>query len=294
MHKRLLTILATITLSTALLVGCGNKQEEIPQATIEESAPEQTEEETAPSTEIAEQTPEVTAEPVEEATTEPETTETMETVEPEPTEEPTPEPTEEPTPEPQAIYTYTDMSATMYAQQTVNVRDLPDTNGNKIGSLSTNDEIKISGQCTETGWYMFEYNGSVAFVSNKYVGENKVEVQASPSTSSRNKIENEDSYVPGQIINKGGTNVYFVMGPNVNFNELCRQCDAIVSENLGVELMYTGGGGYYWFNDGGFINDEWVSYPNANGSPGIFFPTYTRIDGKWLGDPADAIYNSVK
>ena len=66
MHKRLLTILATITLSTALLVGCGNKQEEIPQATIEESAPEQTEEETTPSTEIAEQTPEVTAEPVEE------------------------------------------------------------------------------------------------------------------------------------------------------------------------------------------------------------------------------------
>ena len=53
MHKRLLIILTTITLSTALLVGCGNKQEEIPQATIEESAPEQTEEETTPSTEIA-------------------------------------------------------------------------------------------------------------------------------------------------------------------------------------------------------------------------------------------------
>ena len=176
MHKRLLTILATITLSTALLVGCGNKQEEIPQATIEESAPEQTEEETTPSTEIAEQTPEVTAEPVEEATTEPETTEPMETVEP--------EPMEEPTPEPQAIYTYTDMSATMYAQQTVNVRHLPDTTGNKVGSLSTNDEITISGQCTETGWYMFEYNGSVAFVSNKYVGENKVEIQQAPADNS--------------------------------------------------------------------------------------------------------------
>ena len=37
-----------------------------------------------------------------------------------------PEHGEEPIPEPQAIYTYTDMSATMYAQQTVNVRDLPD------------------------------------------------------------------------------------------------------------------------------------------------------------------------
>ena len=175
MHKRLLIILTTITLSTALLVGCGNKQEEIPQATTEEIAPEQTEEEATPPTEIAEPTPEATTEPVEEATTEPETTEPMETVEPESTEEPTPEP------EPQAIYTYTDMSATMYAQQTVNVRDLPDTSGNKIGSLSTNDEITISGQCNETSWYRFEYNGSVAYVSNKYVSENKVEIQQAPT-----------------------------------------------------------------------------------------------------------------
>ena len=208
MHKRLLTILATITLSTALLVGCGNKQEEIPQATIEESAPEQTEEETTPPTEIAEQTPEANTEPVEEATTEPDTTEPLETVEPEPTEEPTPEPTEEPTPEPQAIYTYTDMSATMYAQQTVNVRDLPDTNGNKIGSLSTNDDITISGQCTETCWYMFEYNGSVAFVSNKYVSENKVEIQQAPadnSTANSGSAASNwaDSYPKNQWIDMG-------------------------------------------------------------------------------------------
>ena len=182
MHKRLLTILATITLSTALLVGCGNKQEEIPQATTEEIAPEQTEEEATPPTEIAEPTPEATTEPVEEATIEPET-ETTETVEPEPTEEPTPEP------EPQAIYTYTDMSATMYAQQTVNVRDLPDTNGDKIGSLSTNDEITISAKCNETGWYRFEYNGSVAYVSNKYVGENKFEIQQAPTDNGTEQMQ---------------------------------------------------------------------------------------------------------
>ena len=180
MHKRLLTILATITLSTALLVGCGNKQEEIPQATTEEIAPEQTEEETASPTEVAEQTPEATTEPVEETTNEPEPTEIAEL---EPTEEPTPEP------EPQAIYTYTDMSATMYAQQTVNVRDLPDTNGNKIGSLSTNDEITISAKCNETGWYRFEYNGSVAYVSNKYVGENKFEIQQAPTDNGTEQMQ---------------------------------------------------------------------------------------------------------
>ena len=296
MKKRITILMITLLLTIPVCVGCGAESttteptETATATTTEESTTEQAEEATATSERTAEPTPEVKEEPSEEATaeTEPETTEPTETVEQEPKEEATLES------EQQATYTYTDMSAIMYAQQTVNVRDLPDTNGNKVGSLSTNDEIAISGQCNETGWYRFEYNGNVAYVSNKYVGENKVEVQASSSKSSKNKIENEDSYVPGQIINKGGTNVYFVMGPNVNFDELCRQCDAIVSENLGVELMYTGGGGYYWFNDGGFINGEWVSYPNANGSPGIFFPTYTRIDGKWLGDPADAIFNSVK
>ena len=71
--------------------------------------------------------------------------------------------------------TCTDMQATMYAQQTVNIRDLPSTDGNKVGSLSTNDEVKVTGQ-VDNGWYRIEYNGSVSYVSNSYMGENKVEV----------------------------------------------------------------------------------------------------------------------
>ncbi|MCH5339365.1 MAG: sigma-70 family RNA polymerase sigma factor, partial [Acetatifactor sp.] len=73
-------------------------------------------------------------------------------------------------------YTYTDMSATKYAKQTVNVRTLPSTDGEKIGSLSTNDEITVTGQCNETGWYRFEYNGQTAYVAGNYVSDNKVEV----------------------------------------------------------------------------------------------------------------------
>ena len=176
MKKRITILMTTLLLTISVLSGCGAESttteptETATATTTEESTTEQADEATATSEETAEPTPEVKEEPSEEMTaeTEPETTETAE---PEPAEEPTPES------EPQATYTYTDMSATMYAQQTVNVRDLPDTNGNKVGSLSTNDEITISAKCNETGWYMFEYNGSVAFVSNKYVGENKVEVQ---------------------------------------------------------------------------------------------------------------------
>ena len=73
-------------------------------------------------------------------------------------------------------YTYADMSATMFAQQTVNVRDLPDTSGNKIGSFATNDEVVVTGQCNETGWYRISYNGGTAYVSNAYVASEKVAV----------------------------------------------------------------------------------------------------------------------
>ena len=87
-------------------------------------------------------------------------------------------------PESEQKYTYTDMSATMYATQTVNIRTLPSTDGEKVGSLSTNDEIAITGQCNETSWYRFEYNGSTAYVSNSYVSDTKIEVAAAAPAQS--------------------------------------------------------------------------------------------------------------
>ena len=195
MKKRLLGFLLGVML-VSVCVGCGAESattkptETVTETTTEENTPEQTEAPTAIPEKTVEPTPEANIEAVEEATTEPETTEPTKTAEPEQAEIPTTEPVPQ--------YTYTDMSATMFAQQTVNVRDLPDTNGNKVGSLSTNDEITISGQCNETGWYRFEYNGNVAFVSNKYVGENKVEVQqqatANSGSSSSGKKNWQDYY----------------------------------------------------------------------------------------------------
>ena len=180
MKKRFLGLLFSAVI-ISMCVGCGAENATTgptetveTTATAEESTTEPTVEPTETPADSTEQIIEETEEPSEAVETETETAEAT----PEPTIEP------EPTEEPQATYTYTDMSATMYAKQTVNVRDLPDTTGNKVGSLSTNDEIKISGQCIETGWYMFDYNGSVAFVSNKYVGENKVEVQQQATANS--------------------------------------------------------------------------------------------------------------
>lgn len=82
-------------------------------------------------------------------------------------------------------YTFEDMDVIKYAKSTVNVRSLPNTDGEKLGGLSTNDEVKVTGKCAETGWYRIEYSDGIAYVSNDYLVDNKVEAQASaPATSS--------------------------------------------------------------------------------------------------------------
>ncbi|MBQ7925894.1 MAG: SH3 domain-containing protein [Lachnospiraceae bacterium] len=94
-------------------------------------------------------------------------------------------------------YTYTDMDATMYVQKSVNVRSMPGTDGEKMGGLSTNDEVKVTGQCVETGWYRIEFDGNVAYVSNNYLGADKVVVQESvpeQSGSSGYKIVLKSGY----------------------------------------------------------------------------------------------------
>ena len=168
MKRKAVSILLVVAVISSLAVGCGKKEAD--------TAPT----ETAGATEIVETESTETTEVVET-----ENTETTEVVEAE-----TQEPTE--TAE-QSPYSYTDMSATMYAQRAVNVRDLPDTSGNKVGGLSTNDEVAVTGKCNETGWYRISYNGSEAFVSNNYLGENKVEVKQATQSASEQSAGSQQS-----------------------------------------------------------------------------------------------------
>lgn len=92
------------------------------------------------------------------------------------------EPAEE---EPASPYSYTELSQTMFAQSTVNVRDLPEQTGSKLGSLSTNQEVTVIGQCNETGWYKISYNGGEGFVSNSYLGSEKVAVKSKSSSATQ-------------------------------------------------------------------------------------------------------------
>ena len=86
-------------------------------------------------------------------------------------------------------YTYSEVSKTMYAKSTVNVRSLPSTSGNKLGSLSRNQEVAVTGQCNETGWYRISYNGGEGFVSNKYLTDEPVAAAASTKTAQAQTAE---------------------------------------------------------------------------------------------------------
>ena len=76
----------------------------------------------------------------------------------------------------------------MYAKSAVNVRDLPSTDGKKIGSLKASQEITVTGKCDQTGWYRFDLNGTTGYVSDKYIVSEKpaVNTVASANNSSSN------------------------------------------------------------------------------------------------------------
>lgn len=167
MKKRLVAAMFAVMMIS--LVGCGKASEPMP---IE-------------ATEVVEEV------------TETETTETE--VAEEPTEAPTEAPAEEPVAEESASpYSYTELSQTMYAQSTVNVRDLPEQSGAKLGSLSTNQEVTVLGQCNETGWYKISYNDGEAYVSDSYLGSEKVAVKSSQNTAKNSEATQAPAETPAE------------------------------------------------------------------------------------------------
>lgn len=168
MKKRLAAAMFAVMMIS--LVGCGKASEPMP---IE-------------ATEVVEEVTETETETVEE-TTETEVADEEATTAEEPVAE-----------EPSSPYSYTDLSQTMYAQSTVNVRDLPEQSGAKLGSLSTNQEVTVLGQCNETGWYRISYNGGEGFVSNSYLGTEKVAVKSSQSSSQSTSTSQSTSQAESQ------------------------------------------------------------------------------------------------
>lgn len=91
-----------------------------------------------------------------------------------------------------ADYTVESMDAqTMYAQSSVNLRQGPSTEYEKVGSLSTNQSVTVTGYVeTASGkWYQLSTG---EFVSAKYLGTDKVVVQA-PSNNNNSSNNNNTS-----------------------------------------------------------------------------------------------------
>lgn len=96
----------------------------------------------------------------------------------------------------EAGYTCTEMTQTMYAKSAVNVRDLPSTDGKKIGSLKASQEIIVTGKCDQTGWYRFDLNGTTGYVSDKYIVSEKpaVNTVAANTTTAGNSNTARNQY----------------------------------------------------------------------------------------------------
>ena len=175
-HKLAAKAIAAILCAALMLTACGSKETANTETTSVESTVESTTEAT-----VAEPTAEPAVEPTE-APTESEAAPTETPAEsPAPAVEPTAAPVES-----TAVstgYTYSELNQTMYAKSAVNVRDLPNTDGKKIGSLKASQEITVTGKCDQTGWYRFELNNTTGYVSDRYIVSEKPAVNTVASTN---------------------------------------------------------------------------------------------------------------
>lgn len=180
-HKLAAKAVATILCTALMLTACGSKETantETTSVTATEATSVESTEMTTTEAAVAEPAVEPAETPTESETA---TTETAPAESPAPAVEPTAAPVES-----TAVstgYTYSELNQTMYAKSAVNVRDLPSTDGKKIGSLKTSQEITVTGKCDQTGWYRFELNNTTGYVSDKYIVSEKPAVNTVASVN---------------------------------------------------------------------------------------------------------------
>lgn len=178
-HKLATKAVATILCAALMLTACGSKETTSNETAVTETTSVESTEMTSTEAAVAEPTAEPAETPTESEAAPTET----------PAESPAPavEPTAAPVETADAGYTYSELNQTMYAKSAVNVRDLPSTDGKKIGSLKASQEITVTGKCDQTGWYRFDLNGTTGYVSDKYiVSEKPVSNVAANTTTAGN------------------------------------------------------------------------------------------------------------
>ncbi len=220
MKKKIVTALLITAMTASVFAGCGNRMEGDGKVQAMADA-ESSQESGAEGTGTMESEPEETVEPTEEPsaeetpepTAEPETgaeapsdgnadesgsvTQTGQSGSADQTDEANQAGTTTGEETADSPYTINEMESTMYAKSAVNVRNRPSTDGEKVGRLTQGQEVTVTGQCRETGWYQIELNGETAFVSNSYIVAEK---PATTQTASNTGNQGSDS---GQTTNQG-------------------------------------------------------------------------------------------
>lgn len=93
-----------------------------------------------------------------------------------------------------------EIETTMYAQKGVNVRSLPSTDGEKLGTLGVNEEIIALGDAVD-GWQKVRYKEGIAYISAEYLGTEKVEIQTpvAGTAMQANEITANDISLPADF-----------------------------------------------------------------------------------------------
>lgn len=217
-HKLAAKAVAAILCAALMLTACGSKETTSNEtASTETTSITATEATSVESTEMT-STEAAVAEPTVEPTKAPTETAPAESLSPavEPTAEPV---VTETTTAADAGYTYSELNQTMYAKSAVNVRDLPNTDGKKIGSLKASQEIIVTGKCDQTGWYRFEWNNTTGYVSDKYIVSEKPAVNTVASTNNSSNTAGNTTQqntatpaatpAPAQTTTTGSSEPYF-------------------------------------------------------------------------------------
>lgn len=273
MKKRIYSILMVVVMTIAL-VACGTAQSS-PDSEAVETVKEVAESADTENSEAVSETEQATEAPVDEAASEaesaeiasePESSETASTPETstEENSEAVSEPDSEAVVEPE--FTVTEVTATKYATQSVNVRSGPSTDYDKIGGLTTNQEVQVTGQAN-TGWWRIQYNGGEAYVSDKYLADEKVEKPAASETPSNgggstansgSAASNSCPYTLWQPVDEGSKIWWYVTQPDPNWETSGhKETQAWMMDTICDRGVANSGGfvpeGYY-----GYAANEWI------------------------------------
>lgn len=90
----------------------------------------------------------------------------------------------------------TDMDKLMYAKSSVNVRSGPSTDYEKIGSLKSGQQVKVTGKAEVTGWYRIEFNNTIGYVSGNYLQDQPV-----PETTTQAASSSAEKLLNGAVLN---------------------------------------------------------------------------------------------